>query len=168
MISRFLKVLSLGAVLAPMLALGSGPHLVSFGVSAASADVTVYRALQRKNATYAKVADAQFVIDPDGLSTFEAAQLTVTNKQCKLAFIIDGVASQPAQGTTAGVQNYPALKGTYTPQHGGIGHWSIENANAATAASDITTYALTGGHLTVNAAYTGGSQSLCQTPAQAN
>ncbi len=169
--TKILKVLALSAVLVPMIGIGGGAQWVSFGASAAQADVTVYRGLQRKNATYAKVNDNQFRIDDDGLSTFEAAEFAgnATTRQCKLALTIEGVVSKPNEGTTQGdITGMAGYQGTYTPEYGGDGHWSIAKTGGGTTAGDFTTYALADGHISVNAGYTGGSASLCDTPDNAN
>lgn len=137
----------------------------------ALADVTVYRAVDRKNATFAKIADNQWRIDDDGLSTFEAANFTVTNKACRVSFVIEGVASAPAEGTQGNIKNMQGYVGVYTPQHGGEGHWSIQAPTgtvAATAQTAITNYVIAQQVASVNAGYTGGSPSQCNTPAQAN
>lgn len=171
--SKAVKTLALAAVFFPMLGVGEGPWVASLGVSAARADVSVYRGLQRKNATYAKVADAQFRIDDDGLSTFEAAEFgpNSTTRQCKLEFVIEGVDSQPAAGTHDNIASMAGYQGTYSPALGGAGHWSIGNTAdvANTSAADFTAYALANAaRITVNAAYTGNSNSQCNTPDAAN
>jgi hypothetical protein len=140
--------------------------------SFAIANVTVYRATDRKNATYAKVADGQWRIDEDGLSTFELANFNVTNKACQITFVIQNVTSQPDPGTRGQVQNMAAgYIGVYTPEHGGVGHWSIQpphgTSNAAFQAA-VTAYVIAHGATGVNANYTGSNPSLCQTPAAAN
>lgn len=139
--------------------------------SFAIADVTVYRATDRKNATYAKVADGQWRIDPDGLSTFELANFNVTTKACQITFVIQNVTSQPAPGTHGPVQNMAGYNGVYTPEHGGDGHWSIQpphgTSNAAFQAA-VTAYVIAHVATGVNANYSGSSPSLCQTPAAAN
>lgn len=161
------KVLSMAAVLIPMIAVGGGSGLVLFGASAAQADVVVYRGLPRKNATYAKVRDSEFRIDEDGLSTYEAAEfaLKATTRQCKLAFTIEGVASKPEDGTHGVVTGMEGFTGTYSPNLGDEteeGHWSV-NADGAAQVS-FSNHALVDGNLSVNAGYTGNSNSLCNTP----
>jgi len=170
MITRIAKILTMAVVCFPMIAFGNGPAVVSFGIAEAQADVNVYRALGRKNATYAKVNDDQFRVDDDGLSTFEAAEFTVTNKQCKLVFVIKDVESKPEQDTEGTIEGMEGYKGIYTPQHGGEGHWSIINSDKTKEEmqADFTTYALSGGNISQNAGYTGGSACQCQTPAAAN
>lgn len=137
-------------------------------VAAAPADVTVYRAVDYKNATYAKINDGQWRIDPDGLSTFELPNFNVPGKRCMVSFVIEGVTSMPAQGTQGQIQNMPpGFIGEYTPQHGGPGHWSLQgpmgtpNAVLQTA---ITTYVIQNAAAQVNPTYTGGNQSTCTTP----
>jgi len=131
------------------------------------ADVTVFRAVHRKNATYAKINDAQWRIDSDGLSTFELAQFNVPAKPCQVSFVVVGVNSQPVQGTTGPIQYMPVgYIGEYTPQLGGAGHWSIHGPNgtpAATLQLEITTYVIAQLAAAVNPTYTGGSPSQCQT-----
>jgi len=162
------KFLTLATVLVPMFGIGNVPGVGSLGVSVALADVSVYRGLQRKNATYAKVATGQFRIDDDGLSTFEAAQFATkaTTRQCKLQFTIEGVSSQPDNGTQGDINSMDGYKGTYSPNLGGTGHWSIKNANRTDdeMAQDFVNYAITTQRITVNAHYAGSSASNCNTP----
>ncbi len=166
------KILALAAVLVPMFGIGNVPGVGSLGASVALADVSVYRGLQRKNATYAKVATAQFRIDNDGLSTFEAAQFATkaTTRQCKLQFTIEGVNSQPNDGTQGDIDSMAGYQGTYTSNLGGTGHWSIKNTNRTNddMAQDFVDYAIATQRITVNADYAGGSASRCDTPDAAN
>jgi len=140
--------------------------------TAASADVTVFRATTYKNATYALVNDAQWRIDPDGLSTFEAAEFDVPDKRCQVAFVIEGVQSQPNPGTQGQVDGMPqGYVGEYTPQHGGAGHWSIHGPVGTLPdllKALITANVIARQSAAQNAAYTGNRQSQCQTPAQPN
>jgi len=152
--------------LAVVVLAGGGVGQGVFGVLPAVADVTVYRALARKNTTYAKVKDSEFRIDDDGLSTFEGNEFVVTNKQCKLEFTVEGVDSKPETGTSGNIEGMEGYKGTYTPEFG-EGHWSLANSDG-TVAGDFTAYALTGGKISVNGGYTGGSQSACETPDEPN
>ena len=137
-----------------------------------AAQVTVYRATDRKNATYAKINDAQWRIDDDGLSTFELANFDVGNKPCRVSFVILGVSSQPLEGTTGQVQHMPqGYVGEYTPQHGGTGHWSIHGPAGTPQAilqQAITNYVIAQRVASVNTTYSGGSPSQCQTPAAPN
>jgi hypothetical protein len=140
--------------------------------TAASADVTVYRATTYKNATYALVNDAQWRIDDDGLSTFEGPNFLVTDKRCQVAFVIEGVQSQPDPGTQGRVDGLPeGYVGEYTPQHGGEGHWSIHgpaDTPPATLKALITANVIARRSAAQNQGYTGSSRSLCQTPLQPN
>ena len=132
--------------------------------------IVVYRAINRKNATYAKINDTQWRIDPDGLSTFEQADLTVTDKPCLVAFPLIGGGPKPTPGTERIVSGFYPYQGEYTPVHGGPGHWSIhiEAGHGVTDASDFTAYVLS--HRTTtpvtlpNPLYTGKSKSKCLTP----
>lgn len=166
------KILALAAVLVPMFGIGNVPGVGSLGASVALADVSVYRGLQRKNATYAKVATAQFRIDNDGLSTFEATQFATgaTSRQCKLKFTIVGVNSLPNDGTHGNINSMPGYEGTYTSNLGGAGHWSIKNTNVTDQqmAQDFVAYAIATQEITINADYAGGSASHCNTPNAAN
>ena len=128
--------------------------------------------MDRKNATYAKINDSQWRVDPDGVSTFELANFSAPTKVCQVTFVIVGVNSMPLQGTTGQVQNMPmGYVGEYTPQHGGPGHWSIQGppgtSNAALQ-SAITAYVIAQQVAARNPTYTGGSNSLCLTPAAPN
>ncbi len=141
------------------------------------AQVTVYRADDRKGANFARINDGQWRIDPDGLSTFEGPNFNVANKPCRVSFVILRVTSLPAQGTTGQVQGMPTgYVGEYTPQHGGVGHWSIHGppgTPAATLQQTITQYVIDRGKVgravtLVNALYAGHNPSACQTPAAPN
>jgi hypothetical protein len=97
--------------------------------SLALADVTVFRGVDRKNATFAKINNAQWRIDADGLSTFEEQAFGEkgTGKPCQVYFVIEDVSSKPAQGTRGQIRDMPTgYMAEYTPQHGGEGHWSIQ------------------------------------------
>jgi len=138
----------------------------------AFADVTVYRAVANKNATYALINNSQWRIDDDGLSTFELANFSVTDKRCQVAFVITGVASSPVPGTEGPVQGMAeGFVGEYTPQHGGVGHWSIHGPHGTQPAAlqaQITANVIARRAAARNASYTGSSNSLCQTPAAPN
>jgi len=139
--------------------------------SFAIADVTVYRATDGKNKTYAKVADSQWRIDDDGLSTFELANFDVTNKACQITFVIKNVTSQPDPGTKGPVENMAGYNGVYTPDLGGKGHWSIQAPNGTPAKAfqaAVTAYVIAYKVTGVNAKYSGGSKSKCETPRAAN
>ncbi|TMJ17576.1 MAG: hypothetical protein E6G92_14815 [Alphaproteobacteria bacterium] len=140
--------------------------------TAAPADVTVYRATTYKNGTFALVNDAQWRIDADGLSTFELANFAVTNKRCQVAFVIEGVQSQPDAGTQGPVDGLPdGYVGEYTPLHGGEGHWSIHGPAEtlpATLKALITANVIARRSAARNQGYAGRSQSLCETPLQPN
>jgi len=142
-----------------------------------TAQLTVYRATDRKNATYARINDGQWRIDPDGMSTFEGPNFTAANKPCRVSIVILRVNSLPPQGTTGQVQGMPTgYVGEYTPQHGGNGHWSIHGPAGtvdATLQQTITEYVINRGNIgrpvtAVNPLYAGGSRSQCQTPAAPN
>lgn len=137
-------------------------------VAAAQAQVTVYRATDYKNNTYAKISDGQWRIDPDGLSTFELAYFNVPAKRCMVSFVILGVASLPPQGTQGQVQNMPpGFIGEYTPQHGGPGHWSLQGPPGTPAPvlqAAITAYVIQNAAAQRNPTYTGTNQSTCTTP----
>jgi hypothetical protein len=136
-----------------------------------TAQVTVYRATDKKNAEYAKINDGQWRIDPDGLSTFEGPDFNMPNKPCKVFFVILGVTSHPAPGTIGQVQDMPiGYVGEYTPQFG-LGHWSIHGPPGtpnATLQQAITAYVIAQQAASVNATYTGRSPSQCKTPAAPN
>jgi len=142
-----------------------------------AAQVTVYRATDRRNAADARINDGQWRIDPDGMSTFEGPNFTAANKPCRVSFVILRVNSLPPQGTTGQVQGMPTgYVGEYTPQHGGNGHWSIHGPPGtpnATLQQTITEYVINRGNIgrpvtAVNPLYGGGSPSQCQTPAAPN
>jgi hypothetical protein len=134
----------------------------------ATADVNVFRAIDRKNATYAKVADAQWRIDEDGLSTFEAANFIVPGKPCKVRFTVVGVNPPFNQGDQGPIHNMAGYIGVYSPQHGGLGHWSITKDPAPAVPAEITNFVIANNAAEVNVGYTGGSPSQCLTPAQPN
>jgi hypothetical protein len=132
----------------------------------AYADVEVFRAIDSKNTTYAKVVDSQWRIDPDGLSTFEAANFKVTGKPCKVRFIVSGVTPPFNAGDQGNIHNMPGYIGIYTPEHGGVGHWSITKTVGAAVPNEITTFVINNNSSLINASYTGSSPSNCMTPAQ--
>ncbi|MCP3750879.1 hypothetical protein [Pseudomonas sp. SBB6] len=135
--------------------------------SLAFANVDIFRAVDRKNTTYAKVADSQWRIDPDGLSTFELPNLNVNNKACKVRFTVVGVASKPAAHTQGNILNMAGYIGVYTPEYG-EGHWSITRTAGAALPADITAYVLGNNAASINTGYTGSSTSQCLTPDAAN
>jgi hypothetical protein len=142
------------------------------GGALAFADVTVFRGIDKKNATYAKVNDGQWRVDPDGVSTFEDPPFSAPTKACKASFVVLGVNSRPAQGTRGQIQNMPTgYEAEYTPQHGGVGHWSIQGPNGtpnAVLQTAITQYVIAQGAASVNASYTGKNPSACTTPGAPN
>jgi hypothetical protein len=135
-------------------------------------EVKVYRAVDYKNATYAKINDAQWRVDPDGVSTFEKDEFNVDNKACQVYFVIENVSSKPAPGTTGHIKNMPgAYLAKYTPEPDRPGHWSIPVPQGHTAEglkSAITDYVIQQKVAEKNPNYKGSSKSQCQTPAQPN
>ncbi len=106
------KIFALATVLVPLFGIGNIPGVGSLGASVALADVSVYRGLSRKNATYAKVRDSEFRVDDDGLSTFELNEFSANTKQCKLEFTVTGVDSKPDQDTEGNIDSMQGYKGT--------------------------------------------------------
>lgn len=130
----------------------------------ASANVAIYRVIDAKNATYAKVADAQWRIDPDGMSTFEQAQLP-GNKRCMAFFTVVGPGSQPNQGDHGIIAGFYPYQGTYTPNLGGVGHWSLQREiNPPAQPGEITAYVIQNAATAVNPNYQGSNKSQCKTP----
>ncbi|MDK2123374.1 hypothetical protein [Parachitinimonas caeni] len=132
------------------------------------ADVEVYRGINRRNATYAQVNNAQWRVDPDGVSTFENARFSAPQKPCRARFIILGVNAMPAPGIAGQIAFMPeGYRGVYTPEHGGEGHWSLQ----APAGTDndafklaLTAYVIERHATEVNDTYNGGHPSHCASP----
>lgn len=137
----------------------------------AVADVTIYTAVSRKNATFAQINNNQWRIDPDGQSSNENPAMLSTTKQCKVSFVVLGVGSQPQfpDPVQGAVQNMPqGTTATYTPQFG-AGHWSINGPNNNIGFPNlITQYVIDNPVVSVNADYAGKSPSKCQRPTAPN
>ena len=91
--------------------------------------ISVYRGLDgdpSKDKTYfkgAKYSPSQYRVNADGVSMFELYALP-GNKPYAVQFDIE--LHQPRTlGATGLVSGLPGCSGTYTPEHGGEGHWSI-------------------------------------------
>ena len=133
-----------------------------------SADVTIYRGIDNKNATYAKVADAQWRIDDDGMSTFELTQLP-NNKPCMAAFRVIGPDSQPNEGDHGIIGGFYPYWAVYSPSHGGLGHWSVQREiDPPAQQAEITAYVIQSQATAKNPNYTGSTKSKCDTPSSAN
>lgn len=146
--------------------------LVLLGFAAvAHADVTVYRGIDYKNATYAKVNDSQWRVDSDGISTFELANFSSPTKRCMVSFVILDVNSKPAQGTRGQIQNMPpGYVAEYTPDYG-AGHWSLKapvGVGDAALKAAVTEYVIAQQVAQVNTTYTGTAKSTCTTPTEPN
>lgn len=134
----------------------------------AKADVTIYRGIDNKNATYAKVADGQWRIDEDGMSTFELTQLP-NNKPCMAAFRVIGPDSQPNEGDHGIIGGLYPYWAVYTPSLGGVGHWSLQREiNPPALPAEITAYVIQSQATAKNPNYTGSTRSKCDTPDKAN
>lgn len=103
-----------------------------------------YRAVKsRKNKD---LGNSAWRIDSDGLSTFETVVRTDT-RPYKLEFRIDAdrtdeIDKEMGDGNyenrpSGAVEDLSGATGSYTPEHGGEGHWSISGVEK----SAITTYA---------------------------
>lgn len=138
-----------------------------FGLSISSqvsADVMIYRGIDNKNATYAKVADNQWRIDDDGMSTFELAQLP-GNKPCMAAFHVVGPGSQPTPGIHGIIAGFYPYGATYTPNLGGAGHWSLQREiDPPARPAEITAFVIQSRATAKNPNYVGKTNSQCLTP----
>lgn len=151
----------LSLVLAAVVALAAIP---------AAADVTVYRALngKPKNDTRspdgkcwngAQTSPSQFRIDPDGLSTFEDPPGVGTTHPYRVRFVVTGVGactndSRDDNGPVTGMAGY---RGTCSPQHGGQGHWSLDNTarSESEKKQEFSDHAGAGGDTQGNPGYNG-------------
>lgn len=113
------------------------PAAVHGGVTSVLPNVNAYRYLNgQKNGSgtcwrRAQSSPSQFRFDPDGMSTFESAVVADTNRPYRVRFAIvnPGTAhcDTTSQGRAGAVQHLGNFRGTCTPQHGGAGHWSIQD-----------------------------------------
>lgn len=127
-------------------------------------DFTIYRALsgdvRRGCVTGPKTAPSEFRIDPDGMSTFQAGVPLAAAKPFRLAFRVQNAPNDPPldgdRGTVAGVNGF-VYTATYTPNHGGPGHWSLQNPDrtATQMKGDFSAYARAGGNIDRNPNYDG-------------
>jgi len=83
-------------------------------------------------------------------------------------FTVVGVNPPFNQGDQGPIHNMAGYIGVYSPQHGGLGHWSITKDPAPAVPAEITNFVIANNAAEVNVGYTGGSPSQCLTPAQPN